>query len=119
VSVAAPGQRIPFRLRVRNRGTEVARGVRVCDVLPPGLVFASARGGTITGRLVCFTIPRIRPRRGFSVVVMTRAVRIEAGSVVIVNQAFVRATGEGPRRARASVRVLGTRRPARAGGVTG
>jgi uncharacterized repeat protein (TIGR01451 family) len=117
IRVARPGQRIPFHLRIRNRGTETARDVRVCDRLPPGLVFDATNGGSSIGRLICFTVPRIRAGRARTFVVFTRTVLVAGNSVVVVNEAWVTARGEGPRRDRARLRVLGA--AARRGGVTG
>ena len=39
--VVRAGERVNFRLTVRNRGNEAARNVRACDRLPQGLVFAA------------------------------------------------------------------------------
>ena len=38
-----------------QRGTVTAHRVRVCDQLPSGLAYASARGARISGRNACFT----------------------------------------------------------------
>ena len=116
--VVGAGERVDFRLTVRNTGNEVARNVTTCDRLPSGLVFASAANGSTNGRLQCFRVRRLRPGASATFVVYTRTARVEAESIVIVNTVWVVARGEGPRRGRALVRVLGERR-ARGGGVTG
>ena len=116
--VVRAGERVDFRLTVRNTGNEVARNVTTCDRLPSGLVFASAANGTTRGRLQCFRVRRLRPGASATFVVYTRTARVEAESIVIVNTVWVVARGEGPRRDGARVRVLGER-ARRGGGVTG
>ena len=111
------GEQVHFRLRVVNRGNEVATDVRVCDRLHPALVFASTPSGSIQGRRVCFGIQRLAPGRSVAFVVEVQAT-MEAGGTQIVNVACVTADGEGPRCDSATVRVSG-QRAARAGGVTG
>jgi uncharacterized repeat protein (TIGR01451 family) len=111
------GNVVRFRLRVRNRGDATARRVRVCDELPRGLVFASARGAQVEGRSACYRVRRLRPGASRTFVVRARAENRERARR-ICNVARRSARDVRVRRARACVRVL----PAlaqRGGGVTG
>ena len=58
------GTTVRFTLRVRNAGSVTARSVRVCDRLPSGLAFASARGARIVGRSACFNAGTMRVAAG-------------------------------------------------------
>jgi uncharacterized repeat protein (TIGR01451 family) len=108
------GDTVRFRIRVTNVGTNVARNVRVCDVVPPGLtlVRASVRVTYRNGR-PCVTVPLLSgQRQGF---VTMRVARTASGR--IMNVAAVTSRDGATRRNPARIRVL----PARAagGGVTG
>ena len=108
------GQTVRFRIRVTNLGTELARDVRVCDLLPPGmtLVRAPVKPFYRNGR-PCLTLPTlVGQRQGF---VTVRVARTAGGR--ITNVAEVASRNGGTRRNSANVHVL----PARAagGGVTG
>jgi uncharacterized repeat protein (TIGR01451 family) len=111
------GTVVRFTLRVHNDGTVVARRVRVCDRLPAGLAYASARGARIVGRNACFDAGTMRPRQTHTFAVYARA-DATSRSRRVCNVAVRTASGLSARRARACVRVLpnGQRRP---GGVTG
>jgi uncharacterized repeat protein (TIGR01451 family) len=43
------GDTIRFTITIRARGTGTATNARVCDTLPPGLVFVRAPGATFSG----------------------------------------------------------------------
>ena len=103
-----------FRIRVTNLGTDPARNVRVCDLLPKQfkLIKASVKVTYRRGR-PCVTVPLLKgQRQGFITVRITRTAK-----GVVTNVAAVRSRDSGLRRNTARVRVL----PARAagGGVTG
>ena len=111
------GTTVRFTLRVRNAGSVTARSVRVCDRLPSGLAFASARGARIVGRSACFNAGTMRVRQARTFVVSARA---DATSRPrrICNVAVRTASGLSARRVRECVRILPTVQP-RPGGVTG
>ncbi|MFC3579059.1 hypothetical protein [Sphingomonas hylomeconis] len=63
---AAPGDFIQYRLRITNRGTTAATGLRIADVLPPGLRYerGSTRGAAepsvaSDGRSLDFALPAL------------------------------------------------------------
>lgn len=58
--VAAAGDTVSFRLRVRNAGEAGAINVRVCDVLPRGLTLASAPRFRAVGRAMCVRVGHLR-----------------------------------------------------------
>jgi uncharacterized repeat protein (TIGR01451 family) len=66
-------KRIQFTITIRARGQGTARNVRVCDVLPPGLVFVRARGATFRGGRACWRITSISAGRSRSYHVTVRA----------------------------------------------
>jgi uncharacterized repeat protein (TIGR01451 family) len=108
------GDTVRFRVRVANLGTDVARNVRVCDIVPRGLTFVRATVKVTYRRgRPCVTIPLLTgQRQGF---VTMRVARTASGR--ITNVAAVTSRDGGRRTNPASIRVL----PARAagGGVTG
>jgi uncharacterized repeat protein (TIGR01451 family) len=108
------GGKARFRIRVTNMGTDAARNVRVCDLLPKQfkLIKASVKVTYRNGR-PCVRLPLLKgQRQGF---ITVRIARTAKGTVT--NVAAVTARDSGRRRNTARVRVL----PARAagGGVTG
>ncbi len=111
------GSTLRFTLRVRNTGTVTARGVRVCDRLPSGLTYVTARGARIVGRSACFTAGTVRVRQTRTFVVSARA-DATTHPRRVCNVAVRTTSGLSARRVRACVRILPdiTRRP---GGVTG
>jgi uncharacterized repeat protein (TIGR01451 family) len=58
--VAAAGDTVTFRLRVRNAGEAGALNVRVCDVLPRGLTLAAAPRFRAVGRAMCVWVGHLR-----------------------------------------------------------
>jgi uncharacterized repeat protein (TIGR01451 family) len=58
--IAAAGDTVSFRLRVRNAGEAGALNVRVCDVLPRGLTLASAPRFRAVGRAMCVRVGHLR-----------------------------------------------------------
>jgi choice-of-anchor A domain-containing protein/uncharacterized repeat protein (TIGR01451 family) len=108
------GDTVRFRVRITNLGTETARNVVVCDLLPPQMTLVSAPGKVFyrNGR-PCLGVPRLRGQlQGY---VTVRVSRTAKG--VVTNVAAVSSSNSGRHVNPASVRVL----PARAagGGVTG
>jgi len=108
------GGKAKFRIRVTNMGTDAARNVRVCDLLPKQLklIKASVKVTYRNGR-PCVRLPLLKgQRQGF---ITVRVAKTAKGTVT--NVAAVTARDSGRRRNTARVRVL----PARAagGGVTG
>ncbi len=108
------GGKARFRIRVTNMGTDAARNVRVCDLLPKQLklIKASVKVTYRNGR-PCVRLPLLKgQRQGF---ITVRIAKTAKGTVT--NVAAVTARDSGRRRNTARVRVL----PARAvgGGVTG
>ncbi len=108
------GGKAKFRIRVTNMGTDAARNVRVCDLLPKQfkLIKASVKVTYRNGR-PCVRLPLLKgQRQGF---ITVRIAKTANGTVT--NVAAVTARDSGRRRNTARVRVL----PARAvgGGVTG
>ena len=108
------GGKAKFRIRVTNMGTDAARNVVVCDLLPKQfkLIKASVKVIYRNGR-PCVRLPLLKgQRQGF---ITVRIAKTAKGTVT--NVAAVSARDSGRRRNTARVRVL----PARAagGGVTG
>ena len=108
------GGKAKFRIRVTNMGTDAARRVRVCDLLPKQfkLIKSSVKVTYRNGR-PCVTVPILKgQRQGF---ITVRIAKTAKGTVT--NVAAVTARDSGRRRNTAKVRVL----PAQAagGGVTG
>ena len=66
-------QRIQFRITIRARGQGTAANVRVCDVLPPGLVVVRAPGATVRGGRACWRIKSISAGRSKRYQVTVRA----------------------------------------------
>jgi uncharacterized repeat protein (TIGR01451 family) len=111
------GGRVTYKLTVRNRGAQPALAVRVCDRLPAGLTFTSARGARFDGRTACWTFSRLAGRRSTSLTIHARADNVRR-STRITN----RATAKGSNTAAVAGRVRVTIDPAatsRPGGVTG
>jgi uncharacterized repeat protein (TIGR01451 family) len=59
---AAAGDRVRYRIVVRNRGGQSARNVRVCDRLPAGLAYISRRGSKLRRGQACWTVRLLGPR---------------------------------------------------------
>ena len=61
-STVRAGDRLGYRITVRNRGRLPARNLRACDRIPRQMVFVSAnRRLRRIGRQRCLVIPRLRP----------------------------------------------------------
>jgi len=108
------GDTVRFRIRVTNLGTEPARDVRVCDLLPPTLTLVRATVPIVyrNGR-PCAVVPVLTgQRQGYVTMRIARTVR-----GVITNVAAVTSRNGGTRRNTARIRVLPAR--TRGGGVTG
>lgn len=107
------GETVRFRIRVTNLGTEPARNVRVCDLLPPTLTLVRATVPIVyrNGR-PCAVVPVLAGQReGYVTMRISRTAR-----GLITNVAAATSRDGGTHRNTARVRVL----PARGGGgVTG
>jgi uncharacterized repeat protein (TIGR01451 family) len=110
------GNRVTYKLTVRNTGRGTARRVRVCDNLPRGLVYSSTGKAKVQGRRACFTVSSLRPRRSKTFTVRARASSTQRARR-ICNTARRSARGVRARSARACINVLPA--AARGGGVTG
>ncbi len=115
-SRAGAGDTIRFTIRVRSHGPNSARNVRVCDPLPSGLTYVSARGASFRNGEVCWRIDSLAKRRQRTFVIVTRAAKLPRTRNVR-NTARVSADAARTAREGAQVRVLGA--PSRQGGVTG
>jgi uncharacterized repeat protein (TIGR01451 family) len=75
--VVQGGDTIQFTITLRARGTGRATNVRVCDTLPPGLVFVRAPGATFSGGRACWRIASISAgqSRSYHVTVRANSVR--------------------------------------------
>ncbi len=106
---------VDYRIQVRATRSSVSR-VRVCDVLPKGMVFVRAKGATLSGRRACWTVPWLDPGTPKTFAVRARAEVTASGSLRNV----ARATAPGTRAAtaRAQVAVI-AKRMISPGGVTG
>jgi uncharacterized repeat protein (TIGR01451 family) len=108
--------RVSFRLTVRNRGTQPALAVRVCDRLPNGLTFSSAPGAVLRGRTACWRIAKLAGHHARSFTIHARA-----DNVSRVRRIRNRATAKGSntRRVAARARIAIIPAAPRGGGVTG
>ena len=60
VKAARPGDVVPYKITVRNRGKGAAANVRVCDVLPAGLKAVRAPGAAKrSGQRVCWRLGKL------------------------------------------------------------
>ncbi len=108
--LARRGQRVRYRVRVRNVSRTIARDVRICDALPRALRAIRAPGARVTGRRRCWTIGELAPghRRTVS---YTARVRGSAAGGRVVNVAVATAQGQRRARVRGVVRVLAAPAP--------
>ena len=104
------GDRVPYRLRVRNPAGAAVRRARICDRLPADLAFvrASPRARVQAG-WHCFEIPRIGGHRTATIRLTTRVVNGARGRAVNEVTATVRDSMQGSR-ARHTLRVAARRR---------
>lgn len=112
---AKPGQRVTYRIVVKNVSTVTAVNVRVCDLVPKGLSVVKRGGGEFSGGNLCWTLDYLDPgkSRTFKVVMRVNNVR----SAYVSNPVRATAGNAATRRAKARIRVL--KGDVRAGGVTG
>jgi len=75
--VVRGGDTIQFTITIRARGTGKATNVRVCDTLPPGVVFVRAPGATFSGGRACWRLASISAgqKRSYHVTVRANSVR--------------------------------------------
>ncbi|MEV4420626.1 hypothetical protein AB0L40_11730 [Patulibacter sp. NPDC049589] len=110
-----PGQSTLIKVRVRNTGGTTLRNVRICEAIPAGLQYVSAKPkSTLEKGQRCWTIKTLKPGQSASVTYRARALN-RPGRVV--TRSTGRATGVKADSATAGVRIL--RAPVRGGGVTG
>jgi len=107
--VVKGGATIRFTITLRALGTGRATNARVCDRLPPGLVFVRAPGATFSGGRACWRIASISAgqSRSYHVTVRANAVR---RATVRTNVATVVAPGTNCTAGRASARCRATAR---------
>jgi uncharacterized repeat protein (TIGR01451 family) len=108
------GGTVSFAIRVTTSGQRAARGVRVCDRLPSGLVAARVGGGRPRGGQVCWTVGLLLPGRSRTVALVARALSVTR-AMRVTNSATVSGTNFSDRGDQAAVRILASRIP----GVTG
>ena len=116
-SRAASGTTITFRITVRNRGTATALRVRVCDRLPSGLTFVSARGARLNGRQACWTIARLGARASRTLTLRART-DVVSRARRITNMATADGANTASTRARARVLIDPSGVAPQPGGVT-
>jgi uncharacterized repeat protein (TIGR01451 family) len=111
------GESLTYTIRVSNRSRGEARRVRVCDRLPAGLVFVSARPrARLSGGQRCWTIRRLGARGSRTFRVTVRALPGASGR--LTNRATARSPdARATARASRAVRVVAG--DVAAGGVTG
>ena len=111
------GDKVRFKIVVRNVTKNVAADVIVCDRLPSAMSFASLAGAKLKGGDACWTIDLLRgkARKSFH---LTGRMEGGHGGGVVRNVAYVKADNAPKRRGVAGVRVENDG-PGREGGVTG
>jgi hypothetical protein len=108
--------RVPYTIRLRDRGRGLARRVDVCDRLPVGMTLVSARGARLRNGRVCWRVGRLRPLASRVFTLTARATRGSSGRTT--NVATAAALRAAPRTARARVTIRPGPQPA-PGAVTG
>jgi uncharacterized repeat protein (TIGR01451 family)/fimbrial isopeptide formation D2 family protein len=111
------GEKVRFRITVRNASKNLAADVVVCDRLPSAMSFASLAGAKLEGGDACWTLD-LMP--GGSKKTFHLAARMEGGhgGGLVRNVAYVKADNAPDRRGVAGVRVENDG-AGREGGVTG
>src|SRR5262245_6882038 len=109
--VVKGGATIRFTITLRARGTGKATNARVCDTLPPGLVFVRAPGATFSGGRACWRIATISAgqSRRFQVTVRASSVRratVRTNVATVVAAGTNCTAGQASARCRAGARVL-------------
>lgn len=121
--VAMPGQRVAYRIEIRNtRRGSVARNVKICDRLPRMTSLVKAPGGTLVEGQVCWRFKSIAFTPASKPIVRRIVLRVDRdarGGAKLVNRVY----GPGGVSATAAVRVKPRPgsgvSPAHGGGVTG
>jgi uncharacterized repeat protein (TIGR01451 family) len=102
--VVAPGQTVPFVVRVTSVGNSTAQDLRVCDRLPASLTYEQLGAARLRNGRACWTISSLAPGRSRTFRLSARAREVSsttrATNVVTVTGSNVRA-----RSARASVTI--------------
>ena len=114
--------KVSFKLVLRNQGAGTAHEITLCDHLPNGLAFVSARGAHFAQGMACWSVAIVRPGATRTLAVTVRTYRVQRLTRVC-NRAS--ASGSGVRslrglrtlRATACISILPAR--GKAGGVTG
>lgn len=114
---AKAGQRIVFRIRVRNRSKTVTlKNVKVCDRLPAGLTFRKATPkAKLTRGRYCWTVRKLAPGKSARFSLTARVLR--GAPKRVTNRVTASSPGARSATAKRTVRIL-TKKP-RPGGVTG
>ena len=102
------GATIRFTITLRARGTGTATNARVCDRLPPGLVFVRAPGATFSGGRACWRIASISAgqSRRYRVTVRASSVRRATVRTNVATVVAARTNCATASRCRATARVL-------------
>jgi large repetitive protein len=111
---ATAGDRVRYRIVVRNIGARSATGVQVCDRLPAGLSYVRHPGAKLRAGAACWMVRLLAPHTTRSFNVTARV--LDGRTRRLVNVAEVKGTNA-HERAKAGVRR--ERRAGRTGGVTG
>jgi uncharacterized repeat protein (TIGR01451 family) len=105
-----------YTIRVSNPTRGEARGVKVCDRMPSGMVYVSSKArAKYTKGQYCWTISTLKAHQGRSYRITVRMLTSASGTKV--NRATASGRGATTRSAKDPVHVLGAR--AAGGGVTG
>jgi uncharacterized repeat protein (TIGR01451 family) len=108
--VVAAGETFSYRIRVRNPTKGQARNVKVCDRLPSGLAYVSAKPrAKRQGSQRCWTIKRLGAGKSRTFTVTVRAARGANGR--LTNTATVTSPDTARARARDGVQVRGIQTP--------
>jgi len=97
-----PGEVVPYKITVRNKGESVAKRVKVCDTLPSGLELLKARGAKSSDRKACWTLKRLGAGKKKTLKVVAQ-VKTSAGEGSLTNRAT--AKGENTKRTKAKEKV--------------
>ncbi len=110
------GQRVSYRIKVKNPTVAVARNVKVCDRPPAGLeVIATKPKAKLQNGAYCWRIKRIPPRSSVTLKVIARTLKGAKGS--LTNVAWAEGQDVITSRDRSRIRVTGAK--SKPGGVTG
>jgi uncharacterized repeat protein (TIGR01451 family) len=101
-----PGQKFSFSIVVRSLGPAPATGVKVCDLLGPGMTFVSVHGASFSHGNPCWKIPSLAKGKQRRFKVGVRAEML-SGPRRLTNTATASASGVHTRKVRARVKLVG------------